>query len=102
MMATVRVVQLLSLNRQKVGESVENATDLVSFVTAVPSSLSDTGRMSNTTDTATTAPNIDHDRGSYSGRCPDMPSVINVDILYAEAGLTGHHPIYMIVGAYIT
>jgi len=94
---------LLSLNRQKVGESVENATEPVSFVTAVPSSLSGTGRMSNTTDTATTAPNIDHDRrSSYSGTCPDMPSAINVNVLYAEAGLTGYHPIYMIVGAYIT
>jgi len=56
----------------------------------------------NTTEATPTAPPTVPHEYSHSGRCPEMPTAINIDVMYAEAGLANYHPIYMIVGARIT
>ena len=82
---------------------MENVTEAAAaLITDVPSTFTTTDTSTNTTRTTTTVPTVGQSVRSQSGRCLEMPSGINVNILYAEAGLTGYRPIYMIVGARIT
>ena len=89
-------VQMLSCDRQKAGENATRSSSR--FTTDAPPTFATTADvMTNTTPEASTTGARPH-----AGTCPNMPSGINVNVLYAEAGLTGYQPIYMIVGAYIT
>jgi len=89
--------------RQRVGVNATVTDRWAHSTTTVPPSTTTTTNdvTSNTTDFTVTPPTVNHTY-SYAGRCPDMPTGVDVNILYTEAGLTNSRPIYMIVGAHIT
>ena len=83
-----------------------NITDTVTVETEV-STVTTATEGSTATVTATQAAETPDEEmypdfiGQVIGRCPNIPTGVHVDILYATAGLSNWKPIYNIIGAKI-